>query len=141
MALQRKIARARNRALVGSGSSGAGGRAVSEETDLLWEARMATQAPEIDGVTLINDFEGAAPQPGEIRRLRITEAHDYDVVGTLLPPTEAAPVLAGRPACINIARMKCPICKKEVRSATPNSRFAASAAALSTWAIGPRRST
>ena len=53
--------------------------------------RMATQAPEIDGVTLINDFEGAEPRPGEIRRLRITEAHDYDVVGTLLRATEPAP--------------------------------------------------
>ncbi len=63
MAIQRKIARARNRALVG--------REVpvlvegpSQETDLLWEARMATQAPEIDGVALINDFEGAAPRAG-----------------------------------------------------------------------------
>ena len=45
---------------------------------------MSTQAPEIDGVTLINDFEGAEPRPGEIRRLRITEAHDYDVVGELV---------------------------------------------------------
>jgi ribosomal protein S12 methylthiotransferase len=67
---------------------------LSEETDLLWEARMQTQAPEIDGVTLINDFEGGDPRPGEIRRLRITEAHDYDVVGTLLAPTEPAPKVA-----------------------------------------------
>ena len=52
---------------------------------------MATQAPEIDGVTLINDFEGSEPRGGEIRRLRITEAHDYDVVGTLLASTEPAP--------------------------------------------------
>ena len=58
---------------------------LSQETDLLWEGRMPTQAPEIDGVTLINDFEGGEPRQGEIRRLRITEAHDYDVVGTLLP--------------------------------------------------------
>jgi ribosomal protein S12 methylthiotransferase len=46
---------------------------------------MPTQAPEIDGVTLINDFEGSEPRAGQIRRLRITEAHDYDLVGTLLP--------------------------------------------------------
>ena len=66
---------------------------LSTETDLLWEARMPTQAPEIDGVTLINDFEGAEPKPGQMRQLRITEAHDYDVVGTLLPgPTEMVPV-------------------------------------------------
>jgi ribosomal protein S12 methylthiotransferase len=90
MALQRKISRARNRGLVGSEFpvlvSG-----TSEETDLLWEGRMAAQAPEIDGVTLINDFEGAPPRTGEIRRLRVTEAHDYDVLGTLLAPHEPAP--------------------------------------------------
>jgi ribosomal protein S12 methylthiotransferase len=69
----------------------------SPETDLLWAARMSTQAPEIDGVTLINDFEGAEPRSGEMRTLRITEAHDYDVVGTLLAPTEPPPRLAPSP--------------------------------------------
>ena len=58
---------------------------------------MSTQAPEIDGVVLINDFEGAEPRPGEIRRLRITGAHDYDLVGALLAPTEDAPALAPAP--------------------------------------------
>ncbi len=96
MAAQRKIARARNRALVGS-ECNVLVEGPSQETDLLWEARMSTQAPEIDGVTLINDFEGAEPRPGEIRRLRITEAHDYDVVGTLLEPTEPAPRFAPAP--------------------------------------------
>src|ERR1022692_2143165 len=96
MAIQRKIARARNRSLVGAEMPVlVEGR--SPETDLLWEARMATQAPEIDGVTLVNDFEGAEPRPGEIRRLRITEAHAYDVVGTLLAPTEPAPQSAPTP--------------------------------------------
>ena len=90
MSIQRKIARARNRALVGSEVPVLVG-GLSQETDLLWEARMPTQAPEIDGVTLINDFEGAEPSSGEIRRLRITEAHDYDVVGTLLESAELAP--------------------------------------------------
>ena len=96
MAIQRKISRKRNRGLVGREVpvlvSG-----LSQETDLLWEGRMPTQAPEIDGVTLINDFEGEEPRPGEIRRLRITEAHDYDVVGTLLEGVEAAPRLAPAP--------------------------------------------
>jgi len=84
MALQRKIARARNRRLIGAEVSVLV-EGLSRETDLLWESRMPTQAPEIDGVTLINDFEGAEPRPGQIRKLRITEAHDYDVIGTLLP--------------------------------------------------------
>ena len=93
MAIQRKISRARNRALVGS-EAPVLVEGLSDETDLLWEARLQTQAPEIDGVTLINDVEGAEPRPGEIRRLRITEAHDYDVVGTLLAATEPAPKLS-----------------------------------------------
>jgi len=87
MALQRKVACARNRQLVGSETTVLV-EGVSKETDLLWEGRMPTQAPEIDGVTLINDFESAEPKPGEIRRLRITEAHDYDLVGTLLESDE-----------------------------------------------------
>jgi len=92
MAQQRKIAQARNRQLIGTETSILV-EGLSKETDLLWEGRMPTQAPEIDGVTLINDFEGAEPGPGEMRRLRITEAHDYDLVGTLLASeTESAPV-------------------------------------------------
>ena len=87
LAIQRKVSKARNKRLIGEQVSIlVEGR--SKETDLLWEGRMPTQAPEIDGVTLINDYEGAEPRTGEIRRLLITEAHDYDVVGTLLPPTE-----------------------------------------------------
>jgi ribosomal protein S12 methylthiotransferase len=74
----------------------------SPETDLLWTARLSTQAPEIDGAVLINDYEIAEPRPGEIRRLRVTEAHDYDLVGTLLPPTEPAPALTPAPL-VNIA--------------------------------------
>ena len=90
MAIQRKISRSRNRALVGT-EMPVLVEGLSEETDLLWQGRLSTQAPEIDGVALVNDFEGEEPRAGEIRRLRITEAHDYDVVGTLLPATEAAP--------------------------------------------------
>jgi ribosomal protein S12 methylthiotransferase len=87
MAIQRKIARARNRGMVGR-EVPVLVEGLSQETDLLWNARMPTQAPEIDGVTLVNDFEDSEPRPGEIRRLRITEAHDYDLIGTLLPPDE-----------------------------------------------------
>jgi ribosomal protein S12 methylthiotransferase len=100
MALQRPIARARNRGLVGREVSVLV-EGESKETELLWEARMAGQAPEIDGVALVNDFEDAPPRQGEIRRMRITEAHDYDVVGTLLPPGEPAPRFAAAPL-INI---------------------------------------
>jgi ribosomal protein S12 methylthiotransferase len=43
---------------------------------------------------LINDFEGAEPAPGQMRMLRITEAHDYDLIGTLLASTEPQPALS-----------------------------------------------
>ncbi len=89
MALQRRISRARNRALVGS-EVDVLLEGPSKETDLLWEARMSTQAPEIDGVCYINDFNDAAPRTGEIRRIKITEAHDYDLVGALTGASTAS---------------------------------------------------
>jgi ribosomal protein S12 methylthiotransferase len=90
MAIQRKISRAKNRKMVGQ-KVPVLVEGPSPDTDLLWQARMSTQAPEIDGTVLINDFEGAEPAPGQMRLLHITEAHDYDLIGTLLAPTENAP--------------------------------------------------
>ncbi|MFL6351621.1 MAG: 30S ribosomal protein S12 methylthiotransferase RimO [Bryobacteraceae bacterium] len=87
MALQRRISASRNSRLIGTE------RPVlvegpSKETGLLWEARLSTQAPEIDGICYINDFGETEPRPGEIRTLRITEAHDYDLIGELVGPPE-----------------------------------------------------
>jgi ribosomal protein S12 methylthiotransferase len=94
MAVQRKISKARNARLIGCEFPAlVEGR--SPESDLLWQARLATQAPEIDGVCLVNDSEGVPPVPGQIRTIRITEAHDYDLVGTLL---DASPEEARQPA-------------------------------------------
>jgi ribosomal protein S12 methylthiotransferase len=89
MALQRKISRARNKQLIGK-ELPVLVEGPSQETDLLWQARLATQAPEIDGVCYINDFGPGAARPGEIRTLRITEAHDYDLVGELVDEPEHA---------------------------------------------------
>jgi ribosomal protein S12 methylthiotransferase len=97
MAIQRKISRARNRACVGA-EAAVLVEGPSEETDLLWQARLSTQAPEIDGVALINDIEGSEPRPGEIRRLRITSSLDYDVIGTLLACAESPAVAIPQPA-------------------------------------------
>jgi ribosomal protein S12 methylthiotransferase len=101
-AIQRKISRRRNRGMIGA-EVPVLVEGISKETDLLWEGRVATQAPEIDGVTLINDFIGAEPRPGEIRMLRVTEAHDYDLVGTLLEPAESAPLLQREPELVSIS--------------------------------------
>ncbi|MFK7873931.1 MAG: 30S ribosomal protein S12 methylthiotransferase RimO [Oligoflexales bacterium] len=53
----------------------------SEQSELLWEGRMSFQAPEVDGVVFINDGH---PQPGTIQTVRITETHDYDLVGHII---------------------------------------------------------
>ena len=57
----------------------------SEETELLWQGRTLEQAPEIDGVVLINDF-GSHEElvPGTFYRAEITESHDYDVVARII---------------------------------------------------------
>ncbi len=53
---------------------------LSSETDLLFEGRLSTQAPEVDGIVYINDGK---PVPGKIQLVEITEAHDYDLVGRI----------------------------------------------------------
>ena len=83
MALQRKISRARNRALVGR-ELPVLVEGPSSDSDLVWQARLATQAPEIDGVCYISDPGEHPLRAGEIRRMRITQAHDYDLTGDLI---------------------------------------------------------
>ncbi len=102
MALQRKISRKRNRALVGQRFpiliSG-----PSTETDFLWEGRLQTQAEEIDGKTFLTEFpDDIPPSVGDIGEVRITRATDYDLFGVLervvrtaaqAPVAELLPVL------------------------------------------------
>ena len=56
----------------------------SKESELLWQGRMETQAPDIDGCVLINDVpEGMLPAEGDFVKVEITEAHEYDLVGRI----------------------------------------------------------
>ncbi len=80
MLAQKKISRARQKLMIGK-TIPVLVEGKSEETDLLLQGRNSWQAPEIDGVTLIND--GVA-RVGEIVRVKITEAHDYDLVGHIV---------------------------------------------------------
>lgn len=89
MAVQRKVSRSMNRALVGQ-EFPILVEGPSQETDLLWEGRLPTQAPEIDGVCYINDDGGEPIRRGELRRVRITETHDYDLVGEIVDAPEPA---------------------------------------------------
>ncbi len=57
----------------------------ANESDLLWQGRMETQAPDIDGCVLINDApEGFVPEPGQLVDVLIEEAHEYDLVGRIV---------------------------------------------------------
>jgi ribosomal protein S12 methylthiotransferase len=57
----------------------------SSESDLLWQGRLETQAPDIDGCVLINDVpEDFEPRSGELLNVLITEAQEYDLVGRIV---------------------------------------------------------
>jgi ribosomal protein S12 methylthiotransferase len=53
---------------------------LSDETELLLKGRHYGQAPSIDGQVLINSGDAA---PGDMVRVRITEAMPYDLVGEI----------------------------------------------------------
>jgi ribosomal protein S12 methylthiotransferase len=55
----------------------------SDESDLLLQGRLSSQAPEVDGCVLIN--KGFA-KVGEIVVARITEAHPHDLIGEIGEP-------------------------------------------------------
>lgn len=53
----------------------------SEETDLLLQGRFWGQAPDIDGVVLVNDGEA---QVGDMVKVNITESMEYDLIGAIV---------------------------------------------------------
>ncbi|MGQ0762630.1 MAG: 30S ribosomal protein S12 methylthiotransferase RimO [Acidobacteriota bacterium] len=81
---QSVIARRKHNALIGN-TFGVMFEGESNESDLLWQGRMETQAPDIDGCVLINDApEGFLPVPGQIVDVLIEEAQEYDLVGRIV---------------------------------------------------------
>lgn len=83
MEVQQNISRERHREMIG--------RVVdvmvegySEETDLLLQGRTSQQAPEIDGVVLINDGQA---KPGDIVKVEITDSMEYDLIGHIVEET------------------------------------------------------
>ena len=81
---QAKISKRRNKARVGEVV-----RVLfegdSNESDLLWQGRMETQAPDIDGCVLINDApEDFEPHAGAMVNVLITAAQEHDLVGSIV---------------------------------------------------------
>jgi ribosomal protein S12 methylthiotransferase len=89
MSLQKKISRAKNRTLLGQ-EFRVLVEGPTEESELVWQARLSTQAPDIDGVCYISDPGEQPLHAGEFRAMRIVKAHDYELTGELLDEPEAA---------------------------------------------------
>jgi ribosomal protein S12 methylthiotransferase len=84
MSIQKKISRAKKKALVGH-EIDLLMMGPSEESDLLLEGRTPMHAPEIDGKVFVNDYpEGGEPEKGKFYRCQITKAHDYDLVAEIV---------------------------------------------------------
>ena len=83
MKQQARISRRKNKARVGE-TVRVLFEGESKESELLWQGRMETQAPDIDGCVLINDVpDGVLPSAGDFVNVEITEAHEYDLIGRI----------------------------------------------------------
>jgi ribosomal protein S12 methylthiotransferase len=80
MEVQQNISRERHKLFIGK-TVDVLVEGYSEETDLLLQGRTSQQAPDIDGVVLINDGEAKI---GDIVKVRITESMEYDLIGEIV---------------------------------------------------------
>ncbi|MDA8324591.1 MAG: 30S ribosomal protein S12 methylthiotransferase RimO [Nitrospiraceae bacterium] len=85
MRAQAAISLEKNKSLIGRGMT-----ALVDETDGKFAiGRLASQAPDVDGVVFIEDEKGAL-KPGDFARVLVTEAQDYDLRGLSLALKPAA---------------------------------------------------
>jgi ribosomal protein S12 methylthiotransferase len=83
LAVQKRIATARNRGRVGERVEVLV-EGTHPESDLLMRGRTAAQAPDVDGMVIIAD--GAA-EAGSFVTCEVTEGHPYDLVARIVEPT------------------------------------------------------
>ncbi len=83
MEQQARIAGQKNRGLIGREFTILV-EGPSQESELLLQGRLESQAPEIDGVCLINDSEVGEVQSGEFRTIRITRVLGHDLLGKIV---------------------------------------------------------
>jgi ribosomal protein S12 methylthiotransferase len=92
MALQRKISRERLRGLKGQTKT-ALVEGLSKDNPLVWEARLETMAPDIDGKLYLTDIElqgGEVAAAGDVVQVEITKADAYDLIGRVVGIRERA---------------------------------------------------
>jgi len=113
MKLQRKISARRLRRFVGQ-TLPALVEGQSRDQEFLWEARLEGMAPEIDGKLYLTDIQpdpdGDHARPGDVARVEITKALDYDLVGRVVHIEERLPRSA-EPLPVHAAR--------QISTATP----------------------
>lgn len=80
MEVQQNISREKHKAMIGQ-TLEVIVEGFSEETELLLQGRTSQQAPEIDGVVLINDGQAKV---GEIVKVRVTDSMEYDLIGEIV---------------------------------------------------------
>ncbi|MEK6628530.1 MAG: 30S ribosomal protein S12 methylthiotransferase RimO [Bdellovibrionota bacterium] len=80
MEVQQNISREKHKAFIGK-TIEVVVEGLSEETDLLLQGRTSQQAPDIDGVVLINDGQAKI---GEFVKVKITGSMEYDLIGHIL---------------------------------------------------------
>ena len=101
MALQQKISREKLRALKGRVET-ALVDGPSKENPLVWEARLESMAPEIDGKLYLTDIElpdGRIAAPGDVVAVEISKTDAYDLIGrvTEIRPRPSLGELSPRP--------------------------------------------
>ncbi|MFT3770801.1 MAG: 30S ribosomal protein S12 methylthiotransferase RimO [Minicystis sp.] len=94
MQIQRGIAHAKNETLIGREMEVLV-EGQSDEHEFVMMGRHAGQAPDIDGQVYLS---GGEARPGEIRRVTITQASDYDLVGELHDPDAPEASAVPKPA-------------------------------------------
>jgi len=94
MSVQRNISKKKLRALLGRELEVLV-EGPSEDSELVMVGRHAGQAPDIDGVVYLSGGPtGIEARPGELRRVRIESATDYDLLGELM---DEQPVAVPKP--------------------------------------------
>jgi ribosomal protein S12 methylthiotransferase len=80
MEVQQNISREKHHAFIGK-TVEVLVEGYSEETNLLLQGRTSQQAPEIDGIVLINDGQANI---GDMVKVRITDSMEYDLIGEIV---------------------------------------------------------
>jgi ribosomal protein S12 methylthiotransferase len=86
MALQKKISRENLRKLKGRTET-ALVEGLSKDNPLVWEARLESMAPDIDGKLYLTDIElpgGKVAESGDVVKVEITKTDAYDLIGRVV---------------------------------------------------------